>query len=373
MKIEIEIEKSEEGLDQIIQAAVLFEENRYLEAVRTKNMTEHEMMHLTEDVKLWHSRMRKESLKLAAFSDKFLDEFATDNNRRFQDAYEMFSKVRSTIAGSRKMFKKFCMRMMKNPSNPNASRSVYDRSILSAHVVSRDLFGIQSYNDKVQTLYEEMKDFFTTLVLTLALCHRMIRDEKIIRQDAARCLDIYRKCRADILSSARLFAKTFDVKEKTASESELIERRKNAKSLQEWAQKNYHRMNKSEQMTLVAYEVISEGTRQGMSKDESLLWPDNPDMVKNVKNALALLDAMLPADKRNIDGYTLLKFIKWCKVSEKNERKLYEYIKANYSGTKHIVGWTQVFNVRKYYNDIPDEKLAEAFEKDLKNLQEEAA
>ena len=177
MKIEIEIEKSEEGLDQIIQAAVLFEENHYLEAVRTKNMTEHEIMHLTEDVKLWHSRMRKESMKLAAFSEKFLDEFATDNNSRFQEAYEMFSKVRSTIAGSRKMFKKFCMRMMKNPVNPDASHSVYARSILSAHVVSSDLFGLHSYNDKVQTLYEEMKEFFTTLVLTLALCHRMIRDE----------------------------------------------------------------------------------------------------------------------------------------------------------------------------------------------------
>lgn len=374
MQLENHIEKSEEGLGQIIQAAELFEENHYLEAVRMKKMAEYDILQLTEDVRLWHSRMRKESLKLAVFSEHFLEEFATNNNLRFQEAFEMFSKVRSTIAGSRKMFKKFCMRVMKTPSNPDASRSVFDRSILSAHIVSRDLFGIQSYSDQVQTLYEEMKMFFTTLVLTLALCHRMIRDEKMIRQDAPRCLEIYRKCRAEILSSARLFAKTFNIQLRQTTESELIERRKNAKSLQEWAQNNYHRMNKEQQLVLVAYEVISEGTVHGLSAVESLLWSNNVKKVERVRHVIAHFDHLLPTSKKNIDGFMLLKFIKWCEVGKKNEHKLYDYFKDNYRGSKHIVGWTQVFNTQKAYSStITEKQLAEAFEKDINLLEEIAA
>ena len=374
MVIEQNIEKSEEGLELIIGAALMFEENHYLEAVSRKKMDDYDILQLTEDVRLWHSRMRKESLKLAAFSEHFLEEFATDNNLRFHEAMDLFSKVRSTISGSRKMFKKFCMRMMKNPTNPQSSNSLLDRSLLSANIVSRDIFGIQSYNDKVCTLYEEMKMFFTTLVMTLALCHRMIRDEKRIMQDAPRCLEIYRKCRESILSSARLFAKTFNVDVRKISENELIERRKNAKSLQDWAQKYYHRMNKAEQLTVVAYEVASEGSQHGMTATEEILWPGNVQKVEHVREVISHFNELVAAGKKNIDGYLLLTFIKWCGVNIQHEHKLYDYFCENYQGGKHVVGWTQVFNKRKELKDsVTDQQLADTFEKDVIKLCKAAA
>ena len=86
MQLDCHIEKSEEGLELIIAEALKFEENHYLDAVRQKRLGERDILMLTEDVRLWHSRMRKESLKLASFSEHFLDEFATDNNRRFREA-----------------------------------------------------------------------------------------------------------------------------------------------------------------------------------------------------------------------------------------------------------------------------------------------
>lgn len=374
MYIKDHIEKSEEGLEQLIEAAMMFEENHYLEAVRQKKMTEYDILTLTENVRLWYSRMRKESLKLALFSEHFLEDFATDNNKRFHDAYSLFSKIRSTISGSRKVFKKFCRRVRSHPTNPAADTSLLSRSILSAHVVSRDLFGIGSYDDKVTALYEGLKDFFTTLVMTLSLCHRMIHDEAAIKKDGARCLEIYKKCRAEVLSSARMFARTFNVSTQQVSQEEYLERRKKAKSLLEYAQKDYHQRNKAEFLTVVAYEVVAEGNSQGMTADESLLWPGNQEKVKQVRYAIKRMDDMVAPDRKNIDGKFLLEFIKWCGVSPKHERKLHQYLCNTYQGDKHVVGWTQILNTRKDFgSQFSDQELAEAFAQQLLSLNKNIA
>ena len=374
MVLDYHIEKSEEGLELIIEEAQKFEENHYLDAVRQKRLDERDILMLTEDVRLWYSRMRKESLKLAAFSEHFLDEFATDNNRRFHDAYDLFGRLRSTISGSRKMFRKFCRRVMKSPTNPQASRSVYERSLLSANVVALDVFGMESYGDKVRTLYEEMSAFFTTLVMTLALCHRMIRDEAVIKGDSQRCYEIYMRCREEILSSARMFAKTFNVTVKSVNKDELIERRKNAKDIKEYCKTNYHEQNKSEFLAVTAYEVVSEGSSQGLSEDESKLWPGNASKAMMVREVISHFDDLIPADIKNVSGMLLYQFIKWCGVSSSLEHELYKYFCKTYKGIHHPVGWTQVFNTRKkYQNLLTDEELAQAFEKELEKMGKKAA
>lgn len=369
MEINSNIEKSPDGLEQLIEAAKLFEENHYLDAVRQKKLKEYDILSLTEDIKLWHSRMRKESLRLAAFSETFLDQFATDNNKCFHDAYDLFSKIRSTISSSRKVFRKFCRRMMRNPANPNADTSLLSRSLLSAHAVSRDIFGIKSYDENVMSLYEEMKSFFSTLIITLSLCHRMIRDEAAIMKDGGRCLEIYQKCRKEVLESARLFAKTFNLSTQQISKEEFIERRKKAKTLKEYAQTNYHKRNKAEFLTVVAFEVIAEGSSHGMTEMESILWADNVEKVKQVRYAITRLDEMVEPDKKKICGKIVLQFIKWCGVNENLEHKLYDYLKETYRGTKDIVGWTQVWNTKKDYGDsFTDKELADAFDKELSSL-----
>ena len=371
MILDTHIERSEEGIELLIAAARSFEENRYIEAIKLKKLGEFEILRLTENVRLWHSRMRKEALNLAMFSENWLEDFATLNNKRFQDAYNLFSKVRSNISNSSRLLKRFCRRMMKNPTNPNASTSVTERSMLAAHVVSRDIFGLKSYDENVRILYEEMKSFFHTLVLTLAVCHRMIRDEAFIRKDEDRCLEIYRNSKQKILSSARMLARTFGIEVKKISESELIERRKNAKSSKEFAQKNYHRLNKDEYLTLIAYEVVSESEKNGITETETLLWGDNVEKVKAVRDVISNIESMAQG-KKKICGLLMLEFIKWCKVKKEHEHRLYNYFRDTYKGMIKPVGWTQIFNTQKDLN-VSDEELAAGFQKELDSLNQNVA
>ncbi len=371
MKIDDNIEKSEEGLEQLIDAAMMFEEHHYLDAIRQKRLDEYDILQLTEDVKLWNSKIRKESLKLAALSEHWIEDYATNCNKRFQEAYDLFVKVRTCISSSRKVFRKFCRKVVKNPTNENASRNVLKRSVLSAHVVNRDIFGLRSYNENVKILYEEMSEFFATLILTLALCHHMLRDEAITRSDSERVWEIYQKCKQEVLLSARMFARTFNVDVKQISESELIERRKNAKNLREYVQKNYHCLNKAEYMTLVAYEVIQESNNNGLTEKETILWGNNKEKVMEVRKAIASIE-QLACGRKKINGYLMLEFIKWCEVKKEHEHLLYNYFCETYKGNIPPVGWTQIFSTKKGLA-VTDEKLSQAFADELKSLACEAA
>lgn len=371
MKIDDNIEKSEDGLEQLIDAALMFEENHYLDAIRQKKLDEYDILQLIEDVRLWHSRMRKEQLKLAKLSEHWIEDYATNCNNRYKEAYDLFVKVRSCISSSRKLFKKFCRRVMNNPTNGNASRNVLDRSVLSANVVSLDIFGLKSYQENVVTLYEEMSSFFATLVGTLALCHRMLRDEAITKNDPERVWEIYQKCKNELLSSARMFARTFNIDVKQITESELIERRKKAKNVREYIHRNYHCLNKAEYATLIAYEVVQESNNNGLTEQETLLWGNDVEMVMKVRNAIVNIER-LATGKKKISGYLMLQFIKWCKVKKEHEHSLYNYFCDTYKGKIPPVGWTQVFNTRKDLV-VSDEELAQAFEKELQTLLSDAA
>ena len=371
MKIDDNIEKSEDGLEQLIDAALMFDENHYLDAIRQKKLDEYDILQLTESVRLWHSKMKKEQLKLALLSEHWIEDYATNCNKRFQEAYDLFVKVRSCISSSRKIFKKFCRKVMKNPTNENVSRNVLNRSTLSAHVVSRDIFGLKSYNDIVVILFEEMSDFFTTLVITLALCHRMLQDEAMTKKDSDRVWEIYQKCKQEVLSSARMFARTFNIDVKQISESELIERRKKAKNLREYVQKNYHCLNKAEYMTLVAYEVIQESNNNGLTEKETILWGKNKEKVIEVHKAIDQIER-IASGKKKINGYLMLQFIKWCGVKKEHEHQLYNYFLETSKGKIPPVGWTQIFNTKKGLK-ITDEELAQAFANELESLVSEAA
>lgn len=371
MKIDDNIEKSEDGLEQLIDAALMFEENHYLEAIRQKKLDEYDILQLTENVRLWHSRMKKESLKLAALSEHWIEEYATNCNTRFKEAYDLFVKVRSCISSSRRIFRKFCRKVMKNPTNEDVSRNVLNRSMLSAKVVSRDIFGLKSYQENVVTLYEEMSAFFYTLIITLALCHRMLQDEAMVKRDPERIWEIYQKCKQEVLSSARMFVRTFNINVKQISGNELIERRKKAKSLQDYVHKNYHCLNKNEYLTVIAYDVAEESSNNGLTKMEIMLWGDNVEKVMAVRKAIVDIERISKGSKK-ISGYLMLQFIKWCKVKREHEHLLYKYFRETYKGSIPPVGWTQVFNTRKGL-DISDEELADSFEKELKALVSEAA
>ncbi len=112
MKYETIVEKNESSLLQIIQAAESFNAGGFLESLRKRNLSTYEIDQLTDEVREYQLKMNREVKALVKFSENFLDNYATENNRCYETAEQLFNRIRSTISAARKVLRKTCPRRM---------------------------------------------------------------------------------------------------------------------------------------------------------------------------------------------------------------------------------------------------------------------
>ena len=361
------VEKSEDGLCEIIRAVEQFEEDRFLAGLQVRRYTMYDVQQMTLTVREYQARMNREVLALGSFSETFIQEYATDHNKCFETAERLFNRLRTTIGASRKVFRKTCPIVRRQvPSSTDVS--VFRRSVLSFAACQRDVFGVGSYEDSVRLLYEDLKTFFTTVIQALMLCRNMIHAELAVRQDEAQCLAIYRGCREKVLAGVKDLATTVGLV--MVADSELDRRRLSAKSLAGYAQENYHRWGTSEFRASILVEAVRQGRNNGLTDDEARLWPDDHEKALQVRSIIERFDELegVEGSKGKLNGSLLVEFIKWCGVRKDMEKNLYEtYFCTTYKGRLKLLTWNTVYKVRRdrEAGGITDEEERMAFEKVL--------
>lgn len=359
------MDKSDEGLAEIISAVEQFEEDRFLAGLQVRRHTVYDIQQASLMVREYQQKMNREVLALSRFSETFIQEYATDNNKCFETAQRLFNRIRSTISASRRVFRKTCPIVRK----PVADRpSVFRRSVLSYAQCQRDLFGVSTYDDAVRLLYEDLQTFFTTVIGTLLLCRQMIQAEQTVRQDESQCLAIWRDCRDKALSGVKELA--LEVGVAVVPDNELTKRRSEAKSLGQFAQDNYHRYNTTEFKMSVIIEAVRQARNDGLTDDEARLWPDDHEKALRVRQVIAQIDDISGAEgqKGKLNGTMLVEFIKWCEVPRAMEKNLYEtYFCTTYKGRLKLPVWNTLSKVRKDHEElnISDEAERESFERRL--------
>ena len=361
------VEKSDDGLVEIIRAVEQFEEDRFLAGLELRRYTAYDVQQMAMTVREYQAKMNREVLALGKFSETFIQEYATDHNKCFETAERLFNRIRTTIGASRKVFRKTCP-IVRRQVPAVADVSIFRRSMLAFASCERNAFGVTTYDDSVRMLYEDLKTFFTTVIQALLLCRSMIRAELEVRQDEAQCLAIYRGCREKVLAGVRDLAKTMEVM--LVPDSELDRRRRAAKSLAGYAQEHYHRVDTSEFRTAIVVEAVRQGRNRGLTDDEARLWPDDHEKALRVRGIISRFDELPGAkgQKGRLDSGLLVEFIKWCGVKKDMEKNLYEtYFCATYSGQFKLPAWNTVYKARKEREEsgITDEEERRAFEKIL--------
>ena len=367
MKYKTIVEKNESSLLQIIQAAERFNAGGFLESLRKRNLSTYEIDQLTDEVKEYQLKMNREVKALVKFSEDFLDNYATENNRCYETAEQLFNHIRSTISAARKVLRKTCPRRMHRQPEGKERPLFYLRSTLTIGTHAGDLFGVESFELSVQTLFYHMTTFFATVINTLALCHRMIVSEREIRGDASRCMAIYNDTCAKLMDEVTQMSRWLG-EMKQLPESALLKRKRQACSEKAFARENYHQYTPAELKQMLVIEMVKKGQSDGLTDEEALLWPNDHQQALRVRRVIALFD-QLEAEglKGKMDSGIIIEFLKWCKVESKQEKRLYEYFCRAYrehGGQLQPLGWTSVCQVRKDRRDqkISDEEQAESFE-----------
>ena len=369
MRYKTIVDKNDDGLEEIIEAVQQFEEDRFLASLSVRRYTPYDIQQTTLMVREYQTKMNREVLALDHFANNFIQEYATDNNQCFEIAQRLFNRIRSTISASRKVFRKTCPIVRK----PMADRpSIFKRSVLSYGFCQRDIFGVNSFDEAVKILYEDLKTFFTTIVSTLVLCRRMIHTEMAVREDGDMCLAIYKDCREKALASVKEFTDTFGMTT-MLPETELLQRMRKAKSLSTYAKENYHKFDAASFRMSVLVEAVRQGRNNGLTDDEARLWPNDHEKALLVRQIIETLDGFDGAEgqKGKLNGNLMVEFVKWCGVTKGMEKNMYEtYFLKTYKGQLKPLSWSTICKVRKEREDmhISDEADRASFENRLKQM-----
>ena len=366
------VEKDEQGLLMILRAAEKFDEQRFLEGIHQRCYTSEDIQQAIDQVRAYQARLNTEARALVYFSQTFLQQYATDNNKCFETAHTLFNRIRSTISASRKVFKKTCPIIRKQQPREAERPSVFLRSVLARGECPQDMFGLLSYEESVQTLYAELQAFFTTIITTLGLCRYMIRTEQAIREDGDRCAQIYRDCERKVIGGVRELTKFLSAT-KVMPESELAERKAKARSMKDFYKENYHKWDTGQFRMSVAIEVLSKGHNDGLTDLEAMLWPNDHAKALRAREVVARFDELdhVEGQKGKLNSGTLVSFLKWCGVDADKEKKLYEeYFCKEYRGRYQTLRWNGVSQERKNRKEmgVSDESMAEDFERSVAAL-----
>jgi hypothetical protein len=315
----------------------------------------------------YQARMNMEARALVNFSENFIQQFATDNNKCFKVAQRYFNRIRSTLCALKKVFQMTCRRSMAQLPEGTENPSVFERSPLGKGAYMVDMYGLASYNDVVQQLYHEMETLLTGATATLSLCHQMIENEAMIREDAELLKSIYQNSCQQLMGSVREYAEMMEAPEQLP-ETELNRRRKKARSMVDFLRAEYHNVGKQEFKKFVWLEAVRQGRNDGLTEEETFLWPNNHEKVQTVRWAIENFDMMdVEGQQGKLESASMVFFLKWCGVERAKEKRLYQYFCNTYKGKFHPLVWSSISKERKEQREqgITDRGAAATFQRML--------
>ncbi len=378
------VQRDETGFNQIYDAAREFEELNVLEAIIACKFDKKKVEQTLNLVRMYQARLNNESMELVAFSENFIEEYATDHNECFRLTEKLVRRIGTTITGSMKIFRKFCPVVRRKLDGTGNIVPTLDYTRLTFRQFQGQFFGPEVYIELVQTLYHELATFFYHLVSVLKICKDMIRQEKEVMGDYERLKKIFEKSCDDVLHGVRDVFDTFG-EVKLISDEELAERRKNARPMREWLARDYHAHDKKWMKREAYLHRLTSGSKYGLDEKASVLWAKNPSWGNKVCGLIPNIDYLnIPfkhtkkaaklGKKGTFDAREMVYLIKWSRVSsmskdgkevidEANERQFYFYLQKQYKGNYLFPSWQAVCRERKfcYGENITMEEMSNHF------------
>ena len=344
MKYNDKYEKTEERLMDVIDTVQVLTKDRFIASLYVRKCSP-----LDVDIKLAEVRrcldiVHGESLRLAKLELTYNYDFAVDDNQRFTTAQRLFNRLRSSMACIRKSFHNSCPIIRKQPRNPNFRPSVFERSVLTKGCCGRDLYDITSFDDNVQALYYEQQALFANVILSLAICYRVIQQERATCADPKLCVQRLDEQCERIL--AELEEKIDLMKEIPECE---IQKKIDEMGKENYAHQYFHKPTLKAVTDYAIYTAQQRVKLKNLPQNTSQLIPD-PIKAKDVIILLQHFDEIRPDNCRKMNALKIRLFCNWChnEKVDNPQRKYYSFLLSNYHGSKDsFPDWHAVTTCKK--------------------------
>ena len=367
------VEHNQSGVEMVINELDKLTKLGFIEGIRCRHRDMYEVEQMTEQVKIFQHRINIEGKALTRFSERFIRQFATDNNKCFETAEVLFRKLRSTIAGITKIFKGTTPIVRRQLPEGAEMPLVFKESALSKKEYTPDMFGLESYPPQVQELYYAIETLFVSASSNLALCHLMMEKEAEVRKDIVQLRQIYKESCDELLGAVKAVSAIITFPDELPeNELENLRQKIGSDMDEKFLIPGYHSYNREVMTQYVLIKTIKEARNDGLTDKETGFWKKNHHKALMVRRVIENFDLV-----KDVEGQTgklrsevIVEFLKWCGVPESQEKKLYvEYFVPLYtaSGKLKSLGWAGISGLRKQLTSDEDSgrKLAEDFEKRL--------
>lgn len=326
-----DIENSKEGLLLIIQALKHYEKDgevRFIEGIQRRGFTEAKIQQLICIVRERLNMTRRELIRLSEVALTYNKLWATDDNNCFRNADVLFRKIRSTLKGTKILYKKFTPICRKNVPGRDFHPSVFVKSTLAYAECGRDMYGLDSYPDSVVTLYAEMGAYFANVAAVLLICHQELTKEAMISKDADLCLQLLNEqCKTIVTDMKDVISM---ISKDVASQDELVKKSKKKGSLKDFAQEGFHKYNIASVTRYATSRAVENGAEFGLNDIEALYFVNNPEKGRKAKEIMTNFDLYAVKGRgRLMDTTPIAEFVCWTGLGI---AKGYQYFSSTYQG-----------------------------------------
>lgn len=373
-----DIQVTGSGLLYVIKKIEQFNEDGFIASLYVRNYTELDILLKIADVRECLSIAHREFLSLTKFSLTFNSRWATEDNKRFSTSQLMLNKLRSSLASIKKSYRTSCPIIHKQQPKgemfkDRLSPSVFECSVLANGGCARDLFGIQSYSDNVQTLYIEQRALFANVLASLMLCYREIEQERLTKADPDKCVELLEKQCRDIIKELN---DTIELIQTPVTDK--IQQFIDELGLRNFAQQGFHEYSVKDVKKHAISVFKNQNAESNIAQTASLLWMKDAQKCEDAQLLIAHFDDFRPENRKKVPSQKILLFVNWCGGTiEKPQEEFYKFLQTYYR-TKELSDWHAVTTMKNTMkNKIKNlEEEQEKFNKEvelfLKQLREAA-
>lgn len=345
-----DIEHSKEGILQILEVIKNYEKEgdvRFLAGIQSRHFSEYKVQQLICIVRERLNMTRRELFRLSEIALTYNKLWATDDNNCFRDADKLFRRIRSTLKGTKILYKRFTPICRKAVPDKHFRPSVFVKSTLAHAECGRDLYGLDSYPESVTTLYAEMGAYFTNVIAVLVICHQELTKEAMISNNAELCLQLLNEQCKTIVDDMKDVIGMLS-KEK-AEQNELLKKSKKTGSLKAFAQEGFHKYDIESITRYATSRAVENGATFGLDDIEALYFVNDPEKGRKAKEVMTSFD--LYAEKgrgSKMDTTAIAEFVCWTGLGI---ARGYSYFQATYKGKYDLPQkksvWARFDNYRK--------------------------
>lgn len=315
-----------EQMGLILEFIQNFDVDNLLYAINGKRLDEEQINSLTIDIREYNVKLEKQKEYLFRFGKDFNKKFTTEDNKCFDHSIKFTRRMRSGIAGAKKVFMKFCKPSRKKLPDGSENPQAHERSMISTPNYVADLFGLSSFPPCVVELFQVMLMFYSNLDDCIEESMRRLQEEKDTRKDIQKLIELLKNaCEESRHQQSHIIEAVYNdpgLKQALMNNESLGSDKANQvlkdykmKPKEEFAQYYFHNCKSQDIGKISLNEAICETEDPNMMMAITIFGNDI-EKIRKINYVIEHFDALLPPQcKRNqIPALNLFFFMEWCQV-----------------------------------------------------------